>query len=135
VTITLQGGHLVGPDGKALYTENVDTATTFGCNGGCLTAWPPVLGAPKAAGGVDQDDFATRARPDGTMQVTYDGKPLYEFQADTAPGDTKGDGVNEGGILWTLAKSDDAPATSPSSSDDDSSGSSSSGSGGGGYGY
>jgi hypothetical protein len=69
------------------------------------------------------------------MQVTYDGKPLYEFQADTAPGDTKGDGVNEGGILWTLAKSDDAPATSPSSSDDDSSGSSSSGSGGGGYGY
>jgi len=43
--------------------------------------------------------------------VTYDGHPLYYFKADSAPGDTKGQGV--GGVWFEVApggKSLGAPA-------------------------
>ncbi len=31
---------------------------------------------------------------DGGTQVTYKGRPLYEYSGDTAPGQTTGDGVD-----------------------------------------
>lgn len=130
VTISLQSGHLVSSDGRALYTNSVDTATKFGCNGGCLTEWPPVVGAVTVGSGVDKEDFGVAKRADGTMQVTYYGKPIYEFAEDKSASDTKGSGLSEDGITWALAKPDNAPATSLSSS-----ATSSSTSGGGGYGY
>ena len=127
-TISLQGGHLVGSNGKSLYTNSVDTGSTFGCNGACLSEWPPVLGTPTAGSGVQQSALSTEMRPDGTMQVTYNGKPVYEFAEDMAAGDTKGNGEHDSGITWTLAGSSSSPATpAPSSS------SSYSGGGGGGY--
>jgi predicted lipoprotein with Yx(FWY)xxD motif len=130
VSISVQGGHLVGPDGHALYTFSTDTATTFSCTAGCLAVWPPITGTAKAGSGVDQDDLSSRARTDGTMQVTYDGMPLYEFTGDKSAADTNGNGVADNGGKWALAKSDDA-ATSPSSATSSSSDSG----GGGGYGY
>jgi len=38
-------------------------------------------------------------RTDGTTQVTYGGKPLYYFKGDTAPGDAKGQGLNN---VWYI---------------------------------
>jgi predicted lipoprotein with Yx(FWY)xxD motif len=127
-TISMQGGHLVAASGKALYTNSVDTASSFGCSGGCLTEWPPVLGTPTAGSGVTQTALGTEARPDGTMQVTYNGKPLYWFADDKSAGDTKGSGLSEDGITWTLAGAATPGTPAPSTSS-----SSSSGYGGGGY--
>ena len=130
VTISMQSGHLVGADGKALYTNSVDTSSSFGCNGGCLTEWPPVTGTAAAGSGVMASALGTEKRSDGSMQVTYNGKPVYEFAEDKSAGDTKGNGLSEAGITWSLAG---AAAASPSSPAPASSGYSSGG--GGGYGY
>ena len=64
--------------------------------------WPPVpiSGSPKAGPGVDASKLGTTKRSDGSTQVTYDGRPLYTYTADTSPGDTTGNGVNLYGALW-----------------------------------
>lgn len=55
-----------------------------------------------AGEGVDATLLGTLTRDDGTTQVTYNGWPLYFFAADTAPGDTNGQGIDEFGGLWFL---------------------------------
>jgi predicted lipoprotein with Yx(FWY)xxD motif len=54
------------------------------CQGTCAVFWPPVLtsGWPEAGPGVDQDAIGVIVRPDGTLQVTYHGRPLYLFNQD-----------------------------------------------------
>jgi predicted lipoprotein with Yx(FWY)xxD motif len=65
-----------------VYTLSNPTGRT--CEGYCALLWPPVLtsGRPKAGTGVDQHGLGVVVLPDGTRQVTYDGKPLYLFIQD-----------------------------------------------------
>lgn len=97
-------GYLTGPDGMTLYIFDKDTeANKSACAaGGCLSTWPALIatGTPTAGAGVS-GTLATFARDDGTMQVSYKGKPLYYYAPDTKVGDTTGDGV---GGIWHLAK-------------------------------
>ena len=91
------GKFLTGEDGKTLYTFKKDTTPgKSACTGDCATNWPPftVSGSDtvKPGDGVT-GTLATISRPDGTMQVTYNGAPLYYFAADKAAGDTNGQGV------------------------------------------
>ena len=68
------------------------------CTGGCLQAWPPVTGHPVAAKGVTLDAvLGTITRPDGMVQATYDGYPLYTFGSDSAPGQAHG---NDAAGVW-----------------------------------
>ncbi|MBA2719516.1 MAG: hypothetical protein H0U52_09795 [Chloroflexi bacterium] len=97
--------YLTGKDGKTLYIFTKDTAGNGKsvCNGDCATAWPPLVVA--SVDEVKADSGATGAlalatRDDGTKQVTYKGLPLYYFAADTAAGETKGQGV---GGVWFVA--------------------------------
>jgi predicted lipoprotein with Yx(FWY)xxD motif len=53
-----------------------------------------------AGSGVDAAKLATSNRQDNTKQATYNNHPLYKFIADTAPGQTNGQGVNAFGALW-----------------------------------
>ena len=100
-----------------------DTSTKSNCNGTCAQNWPPVKG-PVTASGVS-GTFGTIKRADGSVQATFDGHPLYTFAADTAPGQAKGNGVNEQGGVWHEVTTSGTAAA----------GSSSSGSSGGGSGY
>jgi predicted lipoprotein with Yx(FWY)xxD motif len=52
----------------------------------------------------------TIARPDGSTQVTYDGRPLYYFAKDTAAGDVKGQDVGE---IWFVAAVDGSVPAAP----------------------
>ncbi len=89
---TTLGTVLTDGDGYTLYTFDEDTAAEITCVGQCAEIWPPSLGAPQAAAPLP-GNLGTMARPDGTPQATYDGRPLYRFAKDTAPGQTSGDGV------------------------------------------
>jgi len=107
------GSYLTNPSGLALYTHTGDSATSSTCTGQCAVAWPPVLvatgGAATAGTGVT-GTFATLTRTDGTVQVTYQGLPLYGWKGDTKPGDATGEGVN-GFLVATLG----GPVPVPSS--------------------
>jgi predicted lipoprotein with Yx(FWY)xxD motif len=90
------GPVLTGPNGLTLYTRTGDTATTSSCTGQCATAWPPLTvaaGATATGGTGVTGTFATLTRADGTLQVTYNAKPLYGWQKDAKPGDVTGQGV------------------------------------------
>jgi predicted lipoprotein with Yx(FWY)xxD motif len=67
-----------------VYTLSTDTHPRSACQGTCALNWPPVLTSTRPAAGpnVDQDALGIIVRPDGTHQVTYDGKPLYLYTGD-----------------------------------------------------
>jgi len=98
------GTFLTGADGLTLYYFTKDTEPGASvCEGDCATAWPPVTVAPGnwAAGGEGVTGVVGVApRADGTLQVTYDGRPLYYFAEDKAAGDTTG---QEKGDVWYVA--------------------------------
>ena len=83
--------------GWTLYRSDADSADppTANCVDACATAWPPVLadpGTPLSLEGVAQQDVGTVVRPDGTVQVTVGGWPVYRHAADPQPGATAGHG-------------------------------------------
>ena len=96
MTTTSLGPVLTGPNGLTLYTHKGDTATSSSCTGGCAAAWPPLTvaaGAKATAASGVHGTLGTLTRADGTVQVTYNGLPLYGWQSDSKPGDTTGEGV------------------------------------------
>ena len=97
-------GNLVGANGLTLYVFDNDSAGTSTCNEGCAPTWPALTidagQQPQAGDGVT-GELGTSDRTDGTTQVTLNGRPLYFFAGDSAPGDTNGDGI---GGIWHIAK-------------------------------
>lgn len=97
------GPILVDDKGMTLYLFEKDTPNTSNCYDKCATNWPPLLtsGDPLAGDGVQASMLGTTQRTDGTMQVTYNGWPLYYYAKDKAAGDLLGQGV--GDVWWLLA--------------------------------
>lgn len=105
------GNYLVSGDGRTLYYFALDVpasgqqAAVSNCSGSCLAFWPIFdVGTAAPAAGLNAGDFAELARPDGTMQTTYKGFPLYLFAGDTSAGATNGDNVNANGGPWYVLK-------------------------------
>lgn len=86
------GKVLVDAEGMTVYLYTPDEGSTSVCYGGCESAWPPVVaaGKPTAGAGATSSALGTTKRKDGTMQVTYEGHPLYTFAGDKAPGEATG---------------------------------------------
>jgi predicted lipoprotein with Yx(FWY)xxD motif len=59
-----------------------------------------VSGAPQAGTGVVAAKLGTTRRTDGQTEVTYNGHPLYYYAADTGPGQTQGQDLNQFGGTW-----------------------------------
>jgi predicted lipoprotein with Yx(FWY)xxD motif len=137
------GAILTDSKGNTVYVFAKDSKGMSNCNGACASVWPPVTttGKPTAGNGVLASKLGTTKRSDGSTQITYGGRPLYTYTADTSPGDVTGNGVNTYGGLWYAVQPNgsNAPAgsSSASSSSGASTGSSSTtgGSSSGGYGY
>jgi predicted lipoprotein with Yx(FWY)xxD motif len=98
----IPGKALVGSNGRTLYLFQADKNSTSACTGACAAAWPPdtVTASPQAGSGVSQSLLGTIIRADGTMQLTYNGHPLYYFAADTAGGTAHGQAVTAFGAEW-----------------------------------
>jgi len=91
------GTLLVDNAGNTLYLFVPDNQGDSTCYDACAGNWPPLTGDVTAGAGVDASLLGTTTRTDGTVQATYNGWPLYYFAADTRPGDTNGQGINE---IW-----------------------------------
>jgi predicted lipoprotein with Yx(FWY)xxD motif len=91
---------LTNGSGRTLYWFAPDTSSSSACYGQCAAYWPPVTGNPTAGPGITLSKIGTIARTDGTIQVTYDGHPLYTYIGDTGPGQASGNNVNLNGGLW-----------------------------------
>lgn len=107
---------LVSATGRTLYHYRDDTKTSAKCNGACATIWPPLLIAaghkPVAGPGITASKLGTVKRPDGKMQVTYAGYPLYSYSGDSKAGQVNGQGFEgewhaiaaSGGLIMRAAK-------------------------------
>ena len=94
------GPYLTGEDGRTLYffakdtTPGVSTCTSDEC----VAEWPAFVNGGRdvfVAGEGVTGVIGLATQADGSQQVTYDGRPLYYFKDDAAPGDVKGQGVDE----------------------------------------
>ena len=114
-TTTINGSAgYVTPSGMTTYVFDADLAFTSGssCGGACATNWPPL--APPA-GATIAAPWSQFTRSDGKVQLAYNGRPLYTFIGDGAPGQATGDGVNAFGGLWHVARpTSSTPTTAPS---------------------
>jgi predicted lipoprotein with Yx(FWY)xxD motif len=102
------GKILVDDSGRTLYLFTPDESGTPTCYGDCATTWPPLLATGEIAvgAGLDDSDFSTVARTDGGDQVKVGNWPLYIFAADSAPGETKGQGL--GGKWFVVSPAGEA---------------------------
>jgi len=99
------GTVLVSRSGKTLYSPQQEAHGKILCTGSCLSFWFPVsagAGALHAPSGVT-GALGTIHRPDGRTQLTYNGKPLYTFRLDLAPGQAHGNNFTDhfGGTSFT----------------------------------
>lgn len=82
---------------RSLYSLSFDPKGTTTCTGPCAAVWPPLLTSSRAhAGtGVQRNGIGTVRRPDGSLQVSFHGHPVYFFAFDlgagAAPGLTNGE--------------------------------------------
>ena len=95
-TVGSQGTLIVASsNGMTVYTfaNDVKDNGKSACSGGCITKWPaltvPAGSTPAGDTGVT-GKLGTITRDDGTLQVTYNGLPLYFFSGDKAAGDANG---------------------------------------------
>jgi predicted lipoprotein with Yx(FWY)xxD motif len=92
------GTYLTDAEGMTLYLFTNDEPGVSNCEGDCLANWPAFtaeepLSLPEGVPG----ELSQIERSDGSMQVAYNGWPLYYWVNDAAPGDTTGHGV---GDVW-----------------------------------
>jgi predicted lipoprotein with Yx(FWY)xxD motif len=90
---------LTNAKGFTLYSFGPDTPTASKCYGSCAAYWPPVTGTVAAGHGLP-GKTSTIKRTDGSLQLTYNGHPLYTYIGDSAPGQANGNDINLNGGLW-----------------------------------
>lgn len=116
VASTDLGDVIVDANGMTVYMFDNDTqgGDTSACTGQCLEMWPPVITTSDAPTGTDvTGEIGTIETPEGELQVTVNGWPVYLWVNDTAPGDTTGQAV--GGIWWVLDPSGEPIKDEPES--------------------
>lgn len=99
------GKLLADETGKTVYMFTKDTKGTSNCYDKCEVAWPPLLmlGKPTVGTGIDDSKLGSTTRKDGSVQVTYNGMPLYYYEKDQKPGDVTGQNV---GTVWFVVGPD-----------------------------
>ncbi len=104
------GRVLFDANGQVVYVFELDRKNRSNCTSAeCVKAWPPVLTReqPSAGAGVNEGLLGTIRRSDGTLQVTYNGRPLYFYEHE-GPGEIKCHNVDlHGGLWWVVTPGGD----------------------------
>ncbi len=91
------GTFLSGYTGMTLYAFAKDQSGTSTCYAACAQMWPPYVVSPSDTYnfeyGVNGADVGTITRADGSLQLTYNGHPLYFYSGDKSPNSYSGQGV------------------------------------------
>ena len=92
--------------GYVLYAFTRDPRGKSVCKGACARAWPPyvVRSRPRAGAGALAARLGTTKRRDGSLQVTYAGRPLYYYVGDRRPGQILCQNVTEFGGTWLVVR-------------------------------
>jgi len=96
------GPILVDGSGRTLYLFEADRTGMSTCNADCASVWPPLIanGTPVAGAGINQSLLTTTTRADGSLEVVYNGHPLYRFVSDRQAGDVTGEAIRSFGAEW-----------------------------------
>ena len=123
------GRVLVDSEGAALYAAEQEANGKVLCTGSCTSIWKPLTvsgGMPTAGDGLD-GTLGVMSRPDGSRQVTFDGRLLYTFAEDEDAGTVTGNGAADSfdgkSFTWHVATPtgiSTSKANSSSSDDGDS---------------
>jgi len=101
------GTFLVDSKGVTLYNFTIDSYDKSVCTGGCVGVWPIFSASTVTVpSDLNASDFTSFTRSDGKMQTAYKGMPLYYYIADTGPGTTTGQALNQFGGLWYVVPPD-----------------------------
>lgn len=108
--------------GRALYVNDEENGMVVGTSHAFTKVWIPLItkagNSPTSPASLTRR-LATITRPDGTAQVTLDGKPLYTFEFDHSAGQVTGDGAKDSfdgtDFTWHAATTDGAAAPAPAS--------------------
>jgi hypothetical protein len=102
--------------------------------------WHPLSATAMVTPTGTVSSLGTVRRPDGTVQVTYKGQPLYTFAQDKQAGEANGQGIKDVGT-WTVvtvaskSSSGAAPAATQTMTHTETAPAEKSGGSSGGYGY
>ncbi len=107
---------LVTPGSEhTLYHLQPETARHIVCTGACAKLWPPLLVKSRhvqlRAGAGVHGRLSIVRRPDGKLQATFNGMPLYTFAGDHRRGDVNGQGFMH--VWFVLAARHATPASPP----------------------
>jgi predicted lipoprotein with Yx(FWY)xxD motif len=95
------------PSGRTMYYLDSEKAGgDFYCVGHCLSVWPPVVvpaGMTPEVEGASGVKLGVVSRPGVGDQVTLNGRPLYLYEGDSAPGQANGDGLKGPEGTWHVA--------------------------------
>ena len=75
---------------------------------------PPGRTSPVAGPGIHAALLGTTRRTDGSLQLTYNGWPLYLWPPDRAPGKATGQALTNAGGLWYVLSPAGHPIVTPS---------------------
>lgn len=128
------GTVVVDGRGRTVYVLTSGANKNVPCTGasGCTKIWPSLplpggVSGPTAGTGLKAALLGTTKSSDGKTYPTYNGWLMYEYAADSGPGQASGEGIKSFGGTWYALNPQGSPITASSSPP--------SSSGGGGYGY
>jgi predicted lipoprotein with Yx(FWY)xxD motif len=122
---------LADSEGHTLYSAEVEKGGRIECIDACTSFWEPVNASANEAESASADldlDLGVVDRPDGDLQLTLDGRPLYSF-TEEGPGQLDGDGFVDDfegtHFEWAVATTSGGSGSAGSDDSSESSGSNS----------
>jgi predicted lipoprotein with Yx(FWY)xxD motif len=107
---------LVTTNGKTLYRLSGEKQGNLSCaTPACFAIWHPLWIAPGTTP-IGSKHLGTLTRPDGRIQVTFKGGPLYTYVRDRKAGQVNGNGLKSSGtwgVVVTSGAGSPAPVPSP----------------------
>ena len=107
---------LVTTKGMTLYRLSGEKQGALSCaTPACFAIWRPLWIAPGTTP-TGARHLGTLKRPDGRIQVTYKGGPLYTYVNDKKTGQVNGNGLKAGAATWQVVavSGNGSPAPVPS---------------------